>query len=624
MRVWNSSFLLSLQFKKQRLSPPKAWFGVAEASFTKAAHSFGNTANPTPTPARALSARAHHLHTVRSLPALTLLHLLFHRHMSAAATTPARGEEDEPVSDNLLCSRCSDAPPNHAYHCRNGHLLCRGCLDALRSRARRARQHPKCPTCRITLPDKLNRNRAVEQTIALLPATCRHCAKETTRGALVPHESSCPASAPDATAPVVELRRVHLLHLLVVLVVVVVGALVGTTTSAQAGKNEALLLTAANDKLAGRLIAGGAKVDAARASDGYDGLTPLCIACAHGNVIMVQRLIAAGSRVNDASTDGDTPLFFAARYNRLDVLKLLIAAGADVNKACVNDGCTPLHIAAQDGHAGVVSVLLETAGVDMNLAALMTTDGEFAGITYTPSFIAAWNNRLDVVTLLIAARSDVSMACVDGYTPLHIAAHKGYTGVVSVLLETAGVDMNAALTDGRDAGVTPLFLAAEDNRLDVLKLLIAAGADVNMARADGYTPLHMAAQNGHAGVVSALLEAAGVDLNKAPADGATAGVTPLYIAPLLNQLDFVKMLITAGAGVDMACADGDAPLHVAAHQEHDDVVDLLIAAGANLHATLSFALARGHAVVAQKLRAAGANEYDDEYDDEYDESDDSE
>jgi ankyrin repeat protein len=43
-----------------------------------------------------------------------------------------------------------------------------------------------------------------------------------------------------------------------------------------------------------------------------------------------------------------------------------------------------------------------------------------------------------------------------------------------------------------------LFLAAQDNRLDVVTLLIAAGADVNIARVDGVTPLHAAAQNGHA------------------------------------------------------------------------------------------------------------------------------
>jgi ankyrin repeat protein len=154
----------------------------------------------------------------------------------------------------------------------------------------------------------------------------------------------------------------------------------------------------------------------------------------------------------------------------------------------------------------------------------------------------------------------------------------GYAGGVSALIETAGVDLNAALTDAESAGVMPLFLAAQDNRLDVVTLLIAAGSDVNKAcDEDGCTPLYIAAALGHAGVVSVLLVAAGADVNMADVDGCT-------------------------------------PLHAAAHQGQAAVVDLFIAAGANVHApltdgatALSTALARGHAEVAQKLRAAGAN-----------------
>ena len=58
---------------------------------------------------------------------------------------------------------------------------------------------------------------------------------------------------------------------------------------------------------------------------------------------------------------------------------------------------------------------------------------------------------------------------------------------------------------GRDAGSTPMFFAAQDNQLDVMKLLLAAGADVNKACADGCSPLHIAVQDGHAGVVSLLI-----------------------------------------------------------------------------------------------------------------------
>jgi ankyrin repeat protein len=418
---------------------------------------------------------------------------------------------------------------------------------------------------RVGLPDELQRSLAAEHSIALLPATCRHCTERTTRGALASHELSC-ASAPDVKCAAhadgcgwtgrESDRAAHQAECAIVRLCArfdverketsqatasVVDALLSKMTSKQARtyKNIALCLAAAHDSLAPlamRLLAGGAEVDAAGPSDGY---TPLGIACEHGNVVMVERLIAAGSRVDNASIDGATPLFLAAQNNRLDVVKLLIAAGADVNKAGA-DGCTPLHVAVGKGHAGVVSVLVETAGVDLNAA---LTDGVSAGVT--PLFVAAQDNRLDVVTLLIAAGADVNKARAnDGSTPLHKAAQHIHAGVVSVFIETVGVDLNAALTDGELVGVTPLFVAAQDNRLDVVTLLIAAGADVTRARFDdGCTPLHMTAQHGHAGVV---------DLS-----------------------------ITAGANVRATSTNGAT--------------------------ALSTALAQGHAEVVQKLRAAGAN-----------------
>jgi hypothetical protein len=316
--------------------------------------------------------------------------------MGAAATTPAtptaRMEEDEPVPAHLLCPICWDTPPNHVYQCREGHLLCSGCLAELRNMCTELRQAPQCPTCRTELPTALNRNRTAEHSIALLPATCRHCTEKTTRGALLAHEASCPSARK-------ETRRVYfLLHLLVVLLVVVVAALLGiksnagtgialwpngvnalkaallgTTTIAQVCKNKGLLLAAECDNLAPlavRLILVGADVEATRPSDGF---TPLCIACKRGNLVMVQRLIAAGSRVNDAArsrVNDYTPLMLAAQNNWLDVVKLLIAAGADVNMARAN-GATPLHAAAQLGNAGIVDLLI-TAGANVNAA---RTDG---------------------------------------------------------------------------------------------------------------------------------------------------------------------------------------------------------------------------------------------------------
>jgi ankyrin repeat protein len=643
--------------------------------------------------------------------------------MSAAAsplaTSRGRIEEDD-APDHLLCPICLEASNSFVYQCRNGHLLCSDCLEKLRSRARFARLLPTCPTCRIVLPEDPIRNLVAEHWITLLPATCRHCNGKTTRGVLVSHESSCPSApatchycngtstrgallshggvcpgcapecAIDQLSARFEVDRMATAS--------VMDALLGTMTSTQQQcKNKALLLAAAHDRLAPlvmQLIAGGAEVYAARPSDGY---TPLLLACIRGDKAMVERLIAAGSRVNNASTGSVTPitpfflaagidqlgflkllvtgadvnrarfdlhttvrnghtgvvsmlhetagvefdkfiawnsapqsagrladitqLYVPAGSNRLDVLKLLITAGADVEGARF-DGCTPLHITAQ--HTGVMSVLLGTAAAGVEFNDFMAWNsapsvGRLAGIT--PLQVAAQDNRLDMLTLLITTGADVNMARVTGVTPLHAAVEEGHADVVTLLI-AAGANVNATCTDGEFTGITPLYVAAEYDRLGILELLIATGAEVNMARNDGATPLHVAAEKGHVGIETVLIEIAGVDLNAAPVDG----VAPVFIAAQDNRLGILKLLIAAGADLNTACVDGCTPLLTAAECGHADVVDILIAAGANVHAAcddgataLSLVLAQGLAEEAQKLRAAGANEYDDD-----DESDDSE
>ena len=223
--------------------------------------------------------------------------------MSAAANTPAittRVREDDNVPDHLQCYVCLDAPPNNAQQCRFGHLLCGeegSCLSKLRSSAIKEGKEPQCPACRTPLPEELSKCLSAEHSIALLPATCRHCTEKTTRGALVAHERSCP-SAPDVTCAAqadgcawkgCELdRAAHELECAIVRLrarfdvereatrqatASVMDALLGTTTSAQARtrKNKALLLVAAHDNLAplaGRLIECGAEVDAADPGDG--------------------------------------------------------------------------------------------------------------------------------------------------------------------------------------------------------------------------------------------------------------------------------------------------------------------------------------------------------------------
>ena len=156
------------------------------------------------------------------------------------------------------------------------------------------------------------------------------------------------------------------------------------------------------------------------------------------------------------------------------------------------------------------------------------------------------------------------------------AAINGETELVKLLI-AAGTDVNKA---DNDWGRTPLYRAASEGHTECVKLLIAAGADVNKANKLGKTPLFTAAMNGHTECVKLLL-AAGADVNKAN----KLGETLLYTAARCGHTECAKLLLAAGADVNQTNEDGESetPLYGAASNGRTECVKLLIAAGADVN-----------------------------------------
>jgi len=153
----------------------------------------------------------------------------------------------------------------------------------------------------------------------------------------------------------------------------------------------------------------------------------LCRAAAEGSVAACEALLAArgsGACDVDASRpdDGRTPLALAAQGGHVGVMKLLVARGADVDKPG-KYGSTPLYLAAQEGHLEAVEVLLEVAAS----VGLSTTDGT------APLHAAAFNGHVDVVALLLAAGADCNLRNKYGRTPLDAAAGNEHADVVELL-----------------------------------------------------------------------------------------------------------------------------------------------------------------------------------------------
>jgi ankyrin repeat protein len=285
----------------------------------------------------------------------------------------------------------------------------------------------------------------------------------------------------------------------------------------------------------------------------------------------VKALLRQNADVNTAQADGTTALHWAARWDEVEIAANLIRAGARPQVAN-RDGATPMFLAALNGSAAMIRVLLN-AGVDPNAAVL--SHGE------TALMLAARTGTLDAVRVLLERGARVNAAeNLRGTSALMWAAEQGHSSVVQLLIDR-GADVRAPSKAeralGRNGlvlarpgpngqpsgemmgGLTALHFAAREGALETVRVLVAAGGDLRQTTADGSSPLLVAVQNGFYDVARLLLDQ-GADLNQSNAKG----WTPLYLAvsnrnalmtavPAPSNegaLDFIRLLIDRGADLN--------------------------------------------------------------------------
>ncbi len=353
-----------------------------------------------------------------------------------------------------------------------------------------------------------------------------------------------------------------------------------------------------------------------------EGSTPMWLASVNGDAAILSSLLAAGANPNEKMPLGRTPLMAAARTGNVEAMKVLIDKGADVNAKEDVRGTTPMMWAADEGHAAAIKLLIDRGGDIKAKSALVERGrGPALGKANDPRKQVA--DQVAAVTAgnalglaeVAALRGDGNGIGQAGAAPAGRAGagragagragagRAGAAGPPPTLANGQPIPTAADGADGADdaagagavagggrgrgnqpvkdgGALTPLIFAARANDLESVKVLLAAGADVNETSGYGWSPLLVATQNRYYKLGAYLIER-GANVNLAN----KGAWTPLYLAtdnrniesgdyPVrkgdMDHLEFIKLLLDKGADVNARMKDSSQTRTVFTNQWLDE------------------------------------------------------
>ena len=302
-------------------------------------------------------------------------------------------------------------------------------------------------------------------------------------------------------------------------------------------------------------------------SKDINDVSPLHVACKKGNFSLIRTLIRDyHADLNDKNCFSKTPFIFALENERDEVVLVLISEfGCDPTNIKDRYGVSPLHVACKKGNLNLVRSLICDYHADLN------NKDHF---DKTPFILALENERDEVMLVLISefGHDPTNSKDRNGVSPLHVACKKGNLSLVRTLIH----DYHADINDKDHLGKTPFILALENERDEVMLVLISEfGHDpTNSKDRNGVSPLHVACKKGNLSLVRTLIHDYHADIN----DKDHLGKTPFILA-LENERDEVMLVLISEFGHDPTNSkdrNGVSPLHVACKKGNLSLVRTLI------------------------------------------------
>lgn len=273
------------------------------------------------------------------------------------------------------------------------------------------------------------------------------------------------------------------------------------------------------------LLEKGAEVDL---YDNYEWKTALHLASENGHFECVELLLKSGAEVNETDSDDRTALHWACGEGNLECVELLLNSNAQIDLKD-NQDKTALNLASENGYEKVVKLLL-----------LYDCDVQSPNDRGSTALqLACESGQTNCVRYILNNKADINVKDEEDETVLHYAARGGSAEIMKMLLAGNPIEQLSAQTADEEGllrpsglevfidqkniyGKTALHVAAKEGKLEVLKTILEAGANVTVIDENGWNAIHFAASEGKLEVAKYLNEVDGSLITEQTNEGETA------------------------------------------------------------------------------------------------------